>query len=171
MAEDTVKVLAVGGELARRVAESMFPDAEIDVEFNKISKKNKKKYDIVLSWNTLMYIPFDKAESYTQELMAHVAPGGQMVLYVVAMEWIAEQILDFQHSNTWRGLLFGSQKDASKFCKNGFTLIDMRNLCFGAGAHVISAETGSFVVADTKVGNHLVICHVPEVKNAQTEEA
>lgn len=155
--KDPKEVLVLGGGIARQVAQSMFPDANIDVGTYKIAKKNRKKYDAIVSFNALQILSFRDTVGALQDMLDHLNPKGQVYVYVPSMEWIAEQVIEMEPSKNWRTILFGSQKTAADFHKNVFTMKDLRNIFESAGLDVIYANHGSFMWGELEVGQHLVI--------------
>src|SRR5690349_1376501 len=147
-----MKILAVGTD-AEGVARELFGEGDIDATPLPPGKK-RTDYDALLSYMALPKVSFRDADKVFKAWLEALKPEGEMIIFVPSLEWAAKQVFTTPRSPAFLMHLFGVQDKNGEHYVSGYTLLDLRSICFRAGLAVTHASTGEYTINE-----HVCECH------------
>jgi hypothetical protein len=149
-----MKILAIGTDAAN-VARELFGEGDID-STPLLPGKKRSGYDALLSYMALPKVSYRQADAHMSAWLEALKPGGEIVIFVPSLEWAARQIFTTPRSPAFLPHLFGVQDKAGEGYMSGYTLLDLRSICFRAGLAVTHASTGEYMINDIVCECHSV---------------
>lgn len=166
------RILAVGD---RRMAETLYPEAEIDhanMRGFRIGARRYGKghgYDSVVSYFALNMAHFSLARKTLDGWCDSLAPGGSLHIFVPSLEWAAVQILSEEQIEGFvlDQHIFGGL--APNNFMSGYTMMDLRVLCESVGMAVTYARQGTYQIQHGEklfdCGTNYVMAIKPKVQD------
>jgi hypothetical protein len=147
-----MKILAIGTD-AESVARELFGEGEIEAT-PLLPGKKRTDYDALLSYMVLPKVSYREADAHMHAWIEALKVGGEMVVFVPSLEWAAKQVFTTPRSPAFLPHLFGAHS-SKEFYISGYTLLDLRSICFRAGLATTHASTGEYMINE-----HVCECHI-----------
>jgi len=149
-----MKILAVGTDAAG-VARELFGEGDIE-STPLLPGKKRTEYDALLSYMVLPKVSFRDADKVFKSWLEALKPGGELVILIPSLEWAAKQVFTTPRSPVFMMHLFGVQDKPGESYLSGYTLLDLRSICFRAGLAVTHASTGEYLINEQVCECHSV---------------
>lgn len=148
-----MRVLDVGSG-SKEIARKHFPEAEVIISLDidpatepdvladitlPLPADYWAQFDVVHLSHVLEHINWAQVIGTLRNLRELLKPGGELHIYVPALEWAAMEILKPKASNVLMSHLYGSQSSPWQYHRSGYTLPMLRQLMALVGLTVIQA--------------------------------
>lgn len=174
-------ILVTGGKIGLEISKMAYPDIEADYGGYNYKTRKRDYYDQVIDYHSLQLIPNRSTVDYLVKLRGSMVVGGFLNLFVPALEWAADQVVNEENPSPLTLIhLFGNQQGPNQDHKSGHTMRSLRRDLALAGFAVTHASVGAYTVmikgpggepVEAEAGQHVLIAYKREEKdNAVYEE-
>jgi hypothetical protein len=148
--EPKLRLLAIGKD-AVRVAEQLYPDAEVEsskVILPQVPKKWEGKFDRILAYHALQRVPNLAVLQTLNAWRNCLKPGGELHLFVPSFEWAARTLINDENPSPLLLIhVCGSQVDEQNYNLSLHTMRSLRIDMAQAGMVVRDAIVGEYMEA------------------------